>query len=419
MALAARSVHMPRLLVISIVALCAFALPSCGAGRPVTGDASPWHAVPLKTPLESDGITMAFDSDLHGWLVRFGGRGVQETRDGGRSWHASRGRIVNALQARPYELPTRVARVPNVRDLMRVGDALFITYGRSRSRGSGAPRVLAGVLVSRDGGRDFRRCLTLPSRGWTVSRFVASDARHVWALCEGPAPAPVAAIPAGLVGCAVVTAPRGQVADQAAQTDHQADHADHQALLASGDGGATWRTVWRGRQNDSDSGLLVALQFVDALHGWGTTGTNLLTTSDGGLTWRRVDPPYEGFTVAIGASHLWYAWGVSGDEPSETDGDLTWSSDGGHTWHEVGRFHHEDMSGAIYFADATHGWVEGPGAGDDYLAIWATSDGGHDWQRELDFRPLIGGSYSFARAGNTLIYSNGEQTFTRRLPAMR
>ena len=376
---------LPTLLV-SFAALGAFALSSCGRS-PVTGSASPWRGFTQQTRFQTTyGTALAFTDARLGWLIRFAGSGVAETRDGARTWHPCPGRIVGVPQQGIGALPTRVARLPNTWDLVEAGGSLFVACeGRNPYDENRNDRLRAGVLVSRDGGRTFHRCLYLPTKGSTVSVLAALDARHLWALCD---------------------------------SSESGQH-DEQSLRASADGGSTWRTVWRGHQNKYGTGLLGApLQFVDAVHGWGSFGEQIVSTSDGGATWTPVGPDYNGFSVAIGREHLWYAWGTSGDESTDVDGGVSWSNDGGRTWHEVARFRGIDMSGPIFFADALHGWVEGPGAGGGYdNAIWATSDGGRNWHSELDFRAAPMTSFTFARAGDTLVFASGQQTFVRRLQA--
>ena len=75
-------------------------------------------------------------------------------------------------------------------------------------------------------------------------------------------------------------------------------------VLASTDGGVTWRSLPSGTAFD-----LRAVQFTDARNGWvaGAHGT-LLATSDAGTTWRAIDTggvsPFLAMTAAD-PSHLW------------------------------------------------------------------------------------------------------------------
>jgi photosystem II stability/assembly factor-like uncharacterized protein len=116
-------------------------------------------------------------------------------------------------------------------------------------------------------------------------------------------------------------------------------------LLGSRDGGATWQKI-------ADRGF-VALDFLDALHGWGLQGTvrpALETTDDGGRTWSPVSSqPCP--TVAPMAAH------------------------------------------AVSFTDQRHGWAAcaGPGeAGNSDKAVVATDDGGRSWQVLASAYPVQG-----------------------------
>lgn len=56
-------------------------------------------------------------------------------------------------------------------------------------------------------------------------------------------------------------------------------------VLATSDGGATWRP--RGKIDSLDAGL----QFVDDEHGWASGDGNVFRTIDGGASWSRIAAP--------------------------------------------------------------------------------------------------------------------------------
>lgn len=110
--------------------------------------------------------------------------------------------------------------------------------------------------------------------------------------------------------------------------------ADGDTILATADGGATWRA-----QRNSDYGNnLNSVYFVDLKRGWavGNIGT-ILATTDGGTTWiiqnSRTGPPYDvyvGLTAHLRSIYCWdskLCWAVG---TSET---ILATTDAGASWH--------------------------------------------------------------------------------------
>ena len=182
-------------------------------------------------------------------------------------------------------------------------------------------------------------------------------------------------------------------------------------LLVTHDGGSTWKV----------QPLPAACQcsaqtptFVDEKHGFmqaysndpkatGPTGPTVMATSDGGTTWRTLPPlPSSGYTIALtfaDPTNLWAlvtppGWTkVSGGKDS-----LYRSSDGGQTWNLVQQGVPMGRSYSLLFADAKNGMVaqprnatwsfDTPGYQDaNDIELEVTSDGGHTWRA---IKPALG-----------------------------
>ncbi len=164
-------------------------------------------------------------------------------------------------------------------------------------------------------------------------------------------------------------------------------------LLASRDGGVTWRTI-------ADHGF-VALDFLDATRGWGLEATlrpSLQMTSDGGRRWSPAPsqpcPTYPPL-AADGVSftdrvHGWVACSGLG-EAGNSDKAVVATDDGGRTWHVVAsaypvQGYPAPTTGSIPELDALWGiamrtngtgliWM--PLGGAD--GTWLTADSGRTW----------------------------------------
>jgi photosystem II stability/assembly factor-like uncharacterized protein len=161
------------------------------------------------------------------------------------------------------------------------------------------------------------------------------------------------------------------------------------AILATEDGGQTWQTRYISR---SKYGSLSAVQMLDARHGyagggWATSSSSashqlLLATDDGGHTWRTV---YEHFEERDGKpiTRLQFSspqtgWVAHGgcrkmiDSARHCAGKVRYTSDGGQSWHTAGfgqvlRF--TSIGASAWFLDA--------GRSD---ALYHSGDGGRTWQ---------------------------------------
>ena len=151
------------------------------------------------------------------------------------------------------------------------------------------------------------------------------------------------------------------------------------AVIASSDGGATWR-----RQPIPACASLSDVVFADARHGWALGGEGpdyesvVLVTDDGGAHWRRQStPPGRRLSgiACVDRRHLWISAGRSNADPQRaTASSVLATTDGGDTWKQQ----YAAPSGSltdVCFVDRDHGWAVGI-----HGAILSTIDGGANWQ---------------------------------------
>ncbi len=145
-------------------------------------------------------------------------------------------------------------------------------------------------------------------------------------------------------------------------------------ILATDDGGRTWRPQWRAK-----GPWLYDLHFVTSQVGFvcGGYGT-VLKTIDGGATWHG--------PLATGTNDWLYGirfaderrgWAVGANEAilHTRDGGSTWQRQTADRWRRP-RFVRERLR-AVSFADAEHGWAVG-----GHGTILHTGDGGSHWKRQ-------------------------------------
>jgi len=136
------------------------------------------------------------------------------------------------------------------------------------------------------------------------------------------------------------------------------------AVLASTDGGRTWR-----RSLSSRSGFW-GLDFVDAAQGWAVGVTGLYRTSDGGARWVRAGEggmggPNAIVRVLFTSPRIGFALTTRGRLLRSLDGGQTWSST---AWHGRGGAICAPSPGILALADETG-------------AIWQSANGGNSWLR--------------------------------------
>jgi len=138
------------------------------------------------------------------------------------------------------------------------------------------------------------------------------------------------------------------------------------AILATTDGGATWKA-----QSSGTSASLYGVAFSDATHGWAVgSGGAILATTNGGATWKAQSSRTGAFLTGVAFSDATHGWAVGsgGAVLATTDGGDTWiaqkSGTGAHLY-------------AVAFSDATRGRV----VGFDGI-ILATTNGGATWSKQ-------------------------------------
>lgn len=152
-------------------------------------------------------------------------------------------------------------------------------------------------------------------------------------------------------------------------------------VLLTDDGGATWRTVRRGR---SSTDAMTRLQLLDERDGWALGPATVIGTHDGGETWNDLvrnenDTGYlSGRAVAF--TDMWNGWLVS------HGGILMRTEDGGLDWVRVPLPLPPGAQPTLWdvtFVDAANGWLVG-----EEGTICATHDGGFTWELQANGVPV-------------------------------
>lgn len=142
--------------------------------------------------------------------------------------------------------------------------------------------------------------------------------------------------------------------------------------------------------------VLLSVQFVNSLDGWGMGETQILRTNDGGITWYNVTPPnvtsagYQANLALLDNAHAWLLLPAS--EFDTALGALYRTADGGLSWTSFSA----PFAGAdLHFLDANNGWALadlGVGAGSQAVAVFQTADGGQTWTKMYTNDPNLEGA---------------------------
>jgi len=147
------------------------------------------------------------------------------------------------------------------------------------------------------------------------------------------------------------------------------------ALLATDDGGATWR-----RQDLPVPGFVSAIDFADSRHrviaGGGPDGHLILRTDDGGQTWEKAEVPAAQGTTGRGTLHDVVLVDADHGFAVGDDAGILSTSDGGRAWEQRLATGHLPTLWILSFVDAQHGWAVG---GLTKGEIFGTNDGGTTW----------------------------------------
>ena len=225
------------------------------------------------------------------------------------------------------------------------------------------------VFATTDGGQTWT---SQSGATGSLSDAVAVDATHAWALAGGDAESNGVARTTDGATWSVVDTGAPVVALTFVDALHGWAVGFDGAIVASTDGGATWQP-----QTSGTNALLQDVSFVDASHGWaaGVVGSGLgakailLVTSDGGTTWTT---GYAGPTASdffgIDFVDQQHGWAVSSQFEGRFD-TVEATDDGGATWRVQAAGRH--LPTGVAMVDIDHGWA----IGWDGL-ILATGNGG-------------------------------------------
>ncbi|MCY0886468.1 MAG: hypothetical protein OWV35_11445, partial [Firmicutes bacterium] len=285
-------------------------------------------------------LAVAFRSGTDGWAA--GRHALWQTHDGGRHWTA-------AYRYAGSEVPWTVHLAPG-----GTGQMWALLAG-----GSGMNQTSYTVLRY------------APGQGWRVAAAVSTAG-------AGPAPEAPAGAPAG------PGSSPGPLAVTASGTVFLAGECracgfGTVQVWRSGPGGSGW-TAYPPVYGAAGIPGPHALSFINARQGWlldGVQGVQLLATRDGGRTWRQVFPapavPVRGVSFPSPGRGYGLGW------PGEPDAVLV-STDGGRRWMVQGRIpagsasRWEYLMPALVFPAPDRGWA----VRDNRL--WHTADGGRHWQ---------------------------------------
>jgi photosystem II stability/assembly factor-like uncharacterized protein/uncharacterized membrane protein YGL010W len=311
---------------------------------------APSYRIEPRPPLAASPGQFAAALEAHGHLVT--------SRDGGASWATQA-----AKHPGGFILPWRVAfsdpqvgwLVGRFEVMVLATDDAGVTWSSSRVGGMGLLNAitcsdashawvagrreegLPGIAATDDGGVTWT-VHAVPGRG-ALHSISFPDPMHGWAVGE----------------------------------DAGGDYPWPGYIVATTDGGRSWRTQYR---SDSETMRLGRVAFADDRHGWvagtlhGTAsraeGGVILATRDGGATWK-VEHEARRPLHAVACTDSRHVWAAG------QDGLIVATSDGGRTWREQ-RSGTDQPLRAISFSDSRHGWIV---AGRD--ALLATADGGATW----------------------------------------
>jgi photosystem II stability/assembly factor-like uncharacterized protein len=340
----------------------------------------------------------AFVDDTHGWAVgqdndannRGAGLLILATSDGGTTWKAQGSGGADSkggLESVAFADATHGWAVGGANAGLDSGDGIILatsdggsTWKAQDSSGAGTGALLSSVSF------------VDAAHGWAVGSRPLNDGTYstvsvILATSDGGASWVVQNATSArdinqLNAVHFVDAAHGWAVGM---REDSAGHAAGGVILATSDGGATWKTQEEG--TTGKAGALYSVVFTDTLHGWAVgyggsgavknTGPVILATVDGGATWKAQDASSAGSTGGLysvsfpDTLHGWatgYSWDAS--TQSSTLHILT-TSDGGADWREQdSRAAAGGKLNSIYFVDAAHGWAVGTSpSGSTYVPL--------------------------------------------------
>ncbi len=253
---------------------------------------------------------VAFCDDAHGWAV---GSGILATSDGGDTWTVQ-------------EMPTGVAALTGVACV----DARHAWVCGRTGRHS-------VIIATADAGATWRVQYEGAGASSDLSDVAFADSLHGWAVGDD-------------------------------------------GIVATSDGGVHWGV----QKTVSAVTSLAAVSCTDAQRVWaggsyggGADNMILLATRDGGATWRTRTWPRYGAVYDLTTLGPSLVWTATGDRVMQSD-------DGGLTWRRTPVFEDAEVY-ALAFATPALGWAVGselPADGGRRGLVLATTDGGRHWARQ-------------------------------------
>jgi photosystem II stability/assembly factor-like uncharacterized protein len=371
-------------------------------------------------------VALAGD-EVHAWAVGDGG-GIIATGDGGRTWSAQQSgtnlalfdvvafdeRSAIALGRRPSEssIPTNTIP-PNV--ILRTDDG-----GQTWQAVPFPPAYLPSAVVAPPGGNRawLRAQFCGPKRdpgaigdcGWQPANFRSDDRGKTWArtdeLQQPWSPVFVNAdVGWSLDGYALKRTEDGGetwhtvrewtregpyprnlsvLGEETVILVEGAAAGGESQMIETADAGKTWSNVGEPR---NDLGSVTFFDKDRAVSSWMEGDTRITWSGDGGLTWHKSEAPV--FAFACGYDFVGSTGWVSGTK-------LLRSSDGGLSWQAVSDL----QPGAVDFVSATEGWAVDSRCSDNpcTYAVLHSVDGGATWEGQT--RVPGGGPMAFAFVDN-------------------
>jgi photosystem II stability/assembly factor-like uncharacterized protein len=357
--------------VLAVLALATFAHPA--AALVPNGDQGWFWQMPQ--PMGERLADLAFPTATSVWAV--GGGRILHSTDAGVTWEVQITRGETDLLSVAF-----------------AGDQHGIVCGRRRAAGTNVPLV----LITSDGGATWTEATPTGATD-SLQTVSMSDADHAWI--------------SGTGGRLWTTADDGATWTKRVVGTYSgpvaAATADGSVGWAGGSAGRIWRTLDGGANWSLQTTGLAAryrvgeIECTDADHAWASAyvpsgrrvASRVLATSDGGTTWRVVFHSNTELVTDVHAVDASEAWLVSSDfsgafqyaiglGPLGMVSRVRRTVDGGVAWTTTTI----DSSSALYALDSSGDSLCGVGAG-----VFTSSDGGQTWLSQTS-----GGSYMFMAA---------------------
>lgn len=274
-------------------------------------------------------------------------------------------------------------------------------------RDAGAAPQPGGIQVTHDSGRTWT--WVGAEQGWSITALSAVSAKDGWAIGRrAGSPSATFLMQTSNGGAtwsesALTLRPTGAIDFLSASVGYGARSAsDPGAVLRSTDGGATWSV------RALLPGTVEAISFADAQHGWAVDQPwppsqqllDVMATSDGGATWREVAQMAQSSLPVPDALRFFDAQHGTLMIGAHPDWLVLTSADGGRTWTPVG---HRAVT------PGTTAVVTMPASGDLLLlestpALLRSEDGGVSWASLPELPAGLGRGIGLGAAGTKYVW---------------